>query len=98
MLKPQLACLFERPGDGPAWRHLEGEVISGRPSRELVLRTAAVAGNYDYMLDWVFQQDGTIRVAVGATGIVETKGVKEQMAALADVRGKLEHETLGAPN
>src|SRR5882757_1976162 len=72
VFKPQLACLFERPGDGPAWRHLEGDVISGRPSRELVLRTAAVAGNYDYILDWVFQQDGTIRVAVGATGIVET--------------------------
>ena len=86
VLKPQLACLFERPGDGPAWRHLEGDVISGRPSRELVLRTAAVAGNYDYMLDWIFQQDGTIRVAVGATGIVETKGVKEQMAAMGDTR------------
>ncbi|MDT7816719.1 MAG: primary-amine oxidase, partial [Acidobacteriaceae bacterium] len=98
VLNPQLACLFERPGDGPAWRHLEGEVISGRPSRELVLRTAAVAGNYDYMLDWVFQQDGTIRVAVGATGIVETKGVKEQTVAMGDGPGKLEHGTLVAPN
>ena len=72
-------------------------VISGRPSRELVLRTAAVAGNYDYMLDWVFQQDGTIRVAVGATGIVETKGVKEQTVAMGDGPGKLEHGTLGGP-
>ncbi len=97
VLKPQLACLFERPGDGPAWRHLEGEVISGRPSRELVLRTAAVAGNYDYLLDWIFQQDGTIRVAVGATGIVETKGVKEQMVTMEEP-GKLEHGTLVAPN
>jgi primary-amine oxidase len=97
VLKPQLACLFERPGDGPAWRHLEGDVISGRPSRELVLRTAAVAGNYDYLLDWIFQQDGTIRVAVGATGIVETKGVKDQMAAMGEP-GKLEHGTLVAPN
>jgi primary-amine oxidase len=98
VLKPQLACLFERSGDGPAWRHLEGEVISGRPSRQLVLRTAAVAGNYDYLLDWVFQQDGTIRVAVGATGIVETKGVKEQTIAMSDGPGKLEHGTLVAPN
>jgi primary-amine oxidase len=98
VLKPQLACLFERAGDGPAWRHLEGDVISGRPSRELVLRTAAVAGNYDYLLDWVFQQDGTIRVAVGATGIVETKGVKEQMAAMGDDPARLAHGTLVAPN
>ena len=97
VLKPEMACLFERPGQGPAWRHLEGEVISGRPSRELVLRTAAVAGNYDYLLDWIFQQDGTIRVAVGATGIVETKGVKEQTAAMEEP-GKLQHGTLVAPN
>jgi primary-amine oxidase len=95
VLKPQLACLFEHASDSPAWRHLEGDVISGRPSRELVLRTAAVAGNYDYMLDWIFQQDGTIRVAVGATGIVETKGVKEQTAMPSM---GLEHGTLVAPN
>jgi primary-amine oxidase len=101
VLKPQLACLFERVSDGPAWRHLEGDVISGRPGRDLVLRTAAVAGNYDYLLDWIFQQDGTIRVAVGATGIVETKGVKEekiQAGAMGEGPAKLEHGTLVAPN
>jgi len=32
-------------------------------------------GNYDYSIDYVFQQDGTIRVAVGATGIDAVKGV-----------------------
>jgi primary-amine oxidase len=100
VLKPQLACLFEHATDGPAWRHMEGELISGRPARELVLRTAAVAGNYDYLLDWIFQQDGTIRVAVGATGIVETKGVKEAAAErlMGEGPSKLEHGTLVAPN
>ncbi len=77
VLEPQLACMFEYATDRPAWRHFEGGLISARPSRELVLRTAAVLGNYDYILDWIFQQDGTIRVAVGATGIVETKNVAE---------------------
>jgi primary-amine oxidase len=100
VLKPQLACLFEHATDGPAWRHMENGVLSGRPARELVLRTAAVAGNYDYLLDWVFQQDGTIRVAVGATGIVETKAVKETLTAhaMGDGPFKLEHGTLVAPN
>jgi primary-amine oxidase len=100
VLRPQLACLFEHATDGPAWRHLENGIISGRPARELVLRTAAVAGNYDYLLDWIFQQDGTIRVAVGATGIVETKAVKETVAAhaMGDSPSRAEHGTLVAAN
>jgi len=100
VLRPQLACLFEHATDGPAWRHMENGLMSGRPARELVLRTAAVAGNYDYLLDWVFQQDGTIRVAVGATGIVETKAAKETVAAhtMGDGSSKPEHGTLVAPN
>jgi primary-amine oxidase len=100
VLKPQMACLFEHATDSPAWRHSEDGLISGRPSRELVLRTSAVAGNYDYLMDWIFQQDGTIRVAVGATGIVETKAVKETVIAhqMGDEPSKLENGTLVAPN
>jgi primary-amine oxidase len=98
ILKTQLACLFERTSDNPAWRHFENNLISGRPSRELVLRTAAVVGNYDYLMDWIFQQDGTIRVAVGATGIVETKSVKEETADHHMDGGKPEYGTLVAPN
>ncbi|HEY0162815.1 MAG TPA: hypothetical protein VGB69_09075 [Edaphobacter sp.] len=98
ILKPQLACIFERTSDNPAWRHLENNLISGRPSRELVLRTAAVVGNYDYLMDWIFQQDGTIRVAVGATGIVEVKSVKEEMAGHPMDNGKPSYGTLVSPN
>jgi primary-amine oxidase len=98
VLTPQLACMFEHATDSPAWRHFENGILTGRPSRELVLRTAAVAGNYDYLIDWVFQQDGTIRVAVGATGIVETKAVKDTMVAMSDDPSKLSHGTLVDPN
>jgi primary-amine oxidase len=72
-LTSQVVCLFERTGNDPAWRHYEGNNIYGRPSRELVLRSTAVIANYDYLVDWRFQQDGTIDVAVGATGVIETK-------------------------
>lgn len=76
------ACLFERaPGD-PAWRHRE-QSIEGRPKRDLVARFIAVLGNYDYVFDWVFQQDGTMRVAAGATGIAETKTVTAANAMVA---------------
>jgi primary-amine oxidase len=80
------ACLFERvPGD-PAWRHRE-QGVEGRPKRDLVVRFAAVLGNYDYVFDWIFQQDGTIRVAVGSTGIAETKAVTAARAVAAGTNG-----------
>lgn len=94
VLTPHLACLFEHVTDQPAWRHYENNIMSSRPSRELVLRTAAVVGNYDYLLDWIFQQNGTIRVAVGATGIVETKAVKEKSVA-GEMNGSQAHPSYG---
>jgi primary-amine oxidase len=80
VLNDNLACLFERNLDNPAWRHFESNTVYGRPSRELVLRTAAAIGNYDYILDWRFSPDGTIEAAVGATGVIETKSTAETKA------------------
>jgi primary-amine oxidase len=84
LVRPELACLFERVSGDPSWRHFEGrtEAVAGRPSRELVLRTVATVGNYDYLLDWRFEQDGSIVVGVGATGVLEVKAVKDQRADL----------------
>lgn len=80
-LSTNMACLFERHPETPAWRHDENGQIFGRPNRQLVLRTAAVIGNYDYIMDWRFDPDGTIEVAVGATGVIETKSVSETKPA-----------------
>ncbi len=79
--RPDVACLFERAGGEVAWRHREGELVDSRAGRDLVLRWIATLGNYDYVLDWVFQQDGSIRGLVGATGIAEVKGVASRTAA-----------------
>ena len=78
-LKPRAACLFEQLTGDIAWRH-EGRVVDSRSARNLVLRTIGTFGNYDYAFDWVFRQDGTIRVRVGATGLDEVKGVKSHTA------------------
>jgi primary-amine oxidase len=80
VIHTQVACLFESYSGDPAWRHYEDHQLSGSGARVLVLRTAAVIGNYDYVLDWRFERDGNLRVAVGATGIIETKGVKAKNA------------------
>jgi primary-amine oxidase len=76
---PSVVCIFERYAGDPLWRHF-AETHEGRAQRDLVVRMAAVLGNYDYIVDWVFRQDGAIRVNVGATGIVEAKPVAPPLA------------------
>ncbi len=75
---PDTICVFERASGGPVWRHAEllNETYEARPNVELVVRMASVIGNYDYLIDWVFQLSGEIDVWVGATGIDALKGVK----------------------
>ena len=81
-IRPQLACMFERVTGDPVWRHWDEDTyaVSGRPTRELVFRTVATVGNYDYLFDWRFEQDASITVGVGATGVLEVKAVKDQRA------------------
>lgn len=79
--RSNLVAIFERePGD-PSWRHNGGAARESRVKRDLVVRAAAVLGNYDYVFDWIFQQDGSIRVLIGATGIAEAKVVTQKDAA-----------------
>jgi len=80
LLHPRAACLFEQPTGYPAWRHDQANVIESRSMRELVLRTIGTFGNYDYIFDWIFEPNGTIRVRVGATGEDEVKGAKSRTA------------------
>lgn len=70
------ACLFERSAGDVAWRHGRegGNIVEARVKRDLVLRMYMTAGNYDYLFDWVFQQDGTLRMDAGASGMDATKG------------------------
>ncbi|MGH9863246.1 MAG: primary-amine oxidase [Candidatus Acidiferrales bacterium] len=75
-------CLFERYAGDIAWRHRgQDDIVESRRRRDLVLRTIATFGNYDYLFDWVFLQDGTIKVVVAATGIDAVKAVAARTAA-----------------
>ena len=85
--RQRVACIFERLPDEPAWRHTrDGGVVESRARRDLVVRMVMGAGNYDYLFDWVFRQDGTIRVNLAATGIDQMKAVGARSAyeAMAD--------------
>lgn len=72
---PRAMAVFERYA-GPEYKHQEmGQPNLSTERRELVVRWISTVGNYDYIFDWVFQQNGTIGIDAGATGIEAVKGV-----------------------
>ena len=87
---PRVIGVFERLTGNPAWRHFEqfsGGAYEGRAEVELVVRSIAQVGNYDYLLDWIFTQSGAIRVEVGLTGIDAPKAwARPARGAAADPR------------
>lgn len=80
------ACLFERLTGDAAWRHVrDGNVVTdARPRRDLVLRMAMTAGNYDYIFDYVFMTDGAIELRVGASGMDQTRATRAADATQAN--------------
>lgn len=103
---PNAICIFERNIGDPAWRHFDTLKQSaenpmpyeGRPATELVLRSASVVGNYDYLIDYRLQQNGQINIYVGATGIDGVKGVASASMDDKTAKADTEYGTLIAPN
>jgi primary-amine oxidase len=72
--------IFERLTGQPEWRHFElfsGGAYEGRAEVELVVRSIAQVGNYDYAIDWIFTQSGALRGEVNLTGIDAPKSDPE---------------------
>jgi primary-amine oxidase len=74
---PRVVGIFERLTGDPVWRHFESfrGRYEGRAAVELVVRSISQVGNYDYLIDWVFTQDGGLRAEVGLTGIDAPKAI-----------------------
>ncbi len=68
--RPGVIGLYERDG-GLRWRHRD----QAKRARELVLRSAATVGNYDYGFSWVFSEDGVVAMEIDLTGQMQVKGV-----------------------
>jgi primary-amine oxidase len=86
-------CIFERDRGEPIWRH----GAEARRDVELVVRMTAEIGNYDYLMDWVFNDAAEIDVRVGATGIIALKGVRTQKMTDATAAEDTRYGTLVAP-
>ncbi|MCS6912948.1 MAG: primary-amine oxidase [Myxococcales bacterium] len=78
---PRAIALWERDG-GLLWRHWDyvSDVTHGRRARQLAVSFMAAVGNYDYMLTWVFSQDGALALEADLSGIMLAKGVGQLRA------------------
>jgi len=71
----KLACVFETSGfQGSLWRHAQllSRKVAGRPLRQLVVRSVSTVGNYDYITEVHFGEDGSVRVRNDFAGYPET--------------------------
>ncbi len=98
--KPGLLCVFERYTGDTAWSHYEiaRNRSSSRPYIELVVRFVIWLGNYDYVVDWVFTDTGTLKGRVGATGIVQVKAVASEDTASASAEADTAYGRLILPH
>lgn len=97
-------AIYERDG-GISWKHFD--TFSGknetRRARELVMFFVATIGNYDYAVNYVFKQDGSLEVDLALSGIMLAKGVKEKRAdenhsRMSETSGHLVAENIVAPH
>ncbi len=103
---PDAICVFERSIGDPAWRHFEVFAqapdkpvpTEGRVDSELVVRSASQVGNYDYLIDYRFKQNGDVYIKIGATGLDAVKGVAAKSMADPTAAKDTEFGTLIAPN
>jgi primary-amine oxidase len=102
--RENVVAIYERDG-GISWKHYDynEEENHSRRARELVLSSVATIGNYDYAVNYIFKQDGSMEVDLALTGIMLAKGVKEKRAAnhtgmAMDTTGHLVAEYIVAPH
>lgn len=95
-------AIYERDG-GILWKHFD--TVSGknetRRARELVMFFVATIGNYDYAVNYIFKQDGSLEVDLALTGIMLAKGVAQKRAdhsMMSDTTGHLVAENIVAPH
>ncbi len=95
--------IYERDG-GILWKHFESYTLTNesRRARELVIFFVATIGNYDYAINYIFKQDGTIEVDLALSGIMLPKGTWEKKVdenhKMSEMAGHLVDPNVIAPH
>ena len=69
---PNSICLFEFDEKVPLQRHTTDKYVSITKNTQLVVRTVATVGNYDYSFSYSFALDGSIGIDVHASGYIQS--------------------------
>ena len=94
---PNAVAVYERDS-ATLWDRTDPTFFDrdARFGRELVVVAAYVIGNYTYMTEYAFRQDGTIAVDVGSMGTTLNRGVRN--AAEGNTSGALVAPNIAAPD
>nr|XP_034958117.1 membrane primary amine oxidase-like [Zootoca vivipara] len=68
-------CIFEQNAEVPVRRHYdrsEPPFYGGLVDSALVFRSISTVGNYDYIWDFMFHQNGAVGVAIHASGYIQS--------------------------
>jgi primary-amine oxidase len=76
---PRALAIYERDS-GVLWKHYDAHLKrnEARLGIELVVTFGVVIENYDYLLNYIFKQDGSLEVEAVLTGIMLAKAVPPQ--------------------
>ena len=87
---PGIIGIYERD-NGMLWKHYDYNTQRNdvRRNRELVMTMTAAVDNYDYSLNWIFHQDGTLEVQNELTGIVLVQGTAAEKQSADESYGRL---------
>ncbi|MEH2240962.1 primary-amine oxidase [Nostoc sp.] len=87
---PGVIGIYERD-NGMLWKHYEYNTQRNdvHRSRELVMTMTAAVDNYDYSINWIFHQDGTLEVQNELTGIVLAQGTASEKQSDDNFYGRL---------
>ncbi len=87
---PKVIGIYERD-NGILWKHYEYNTQRNdlRRSRELVIKITTTIDNYDYGINWIFHQDGTLEIENELTGIMLAQGTTAEKQSEDNSYGQL---------
>jgi primary-amine oxidase len=76
---PGVIGIYERD-NGVIWKHFDFNTQKNhvRRNRELVMTMVTTVDNYDYTLNWIFHQDGTLEIENQLSGIDLAQGTNDE--------------------